>query len=440
MSSLLIRNGTLVTLNAKQEVIEGGSVYIEGAKIVEAGKFSDNKHRADRVLDAKGGVIMPGLINAHHHLYSTFARGFVPPGRPAENFKEILEQLWWKLDYALDAEDVYYSALLVLLDCVKLGCTTVIDHHASPMCRDGSLDQIERAFREAGINGCLCYEVSDRNVIGGGVEENERFIKKCRASGDDQITALFGLHASMTIGRETMERCAEIARRTDTGFHVHAAEDAIDQEVTQKEFGARVMERFLDAGVTGPKTIFVHGIHLNDREFDILAETKSMLLHNPESNMNNAVGAARWLDALKRGVLVGLGTDGMASAMIASARAAYLLQRHQLHDPRVAFGEACGLLLRNNAEICGRIFKDRRGVLEPGALADVIVLDYVPLTPMSAGNFYGHFLFGLNYAPVTTTVCRGRVLLENGALCGVDEAALRCAGIERAVKLWKRIK
>lgn len=440
MSSLLIRNGTLVTLNAKQEVVEGGSVYIEGTKIVDAGKFPDNRHHPDRVLDAKGGVILPGLINAHHHLYSTFARGFVPPGRPAVNFKEILEQLWWKLDYALDAEDVYYSALLVLLDCVKQGCTTVIDHHASPMCRDGSLDQLERAFRDAGLNGCLCYEVSDRNVIGGGIEENERFINKCRASGDDQVAALFGLHASMTIGRETLDRCVEIARRTGTGFHVHAAEDAIDEQVTLKEFGMRVMERFRAAGVTGPKTIFVHGIHLDDRELDILKETDSILLHNPESNMNNAVGAARWLDALKRGVLVGLGTDGMASAMIASARAAYLLQRHALHDPRVAFGESCELLLRNNAAICGRLFKEPRGVLQPGALADVIVVDYVPLTPMDAGNFYGHLLFGLNYAPVSVTVCRGRVLMESGVLSGVDEAALRRTGIERAAKLWKRIK
>lgn len=440
MSSLLIRNGTLVTLNAANDVVEGGSVFIEGAKIVEAGKFPDSKYKADRMLDARGGIVMPGLINAHHHLYSTFARGFVPPGRAAVNFKEILEQLWWKLDFALDAEDVYYSALLVLLDCVKLGCTTVIDHHASPACRDGSLDVIEKAFRDAGINGCLCYEVSDRNVEGGGIEENERFIEKCLRSGDGQVTALFGLHASMTLGRETLETCAEIGHRTQTGFHVHAAEDAVDQEVTMKEFGVRVMERFRAAGIAGPKTIFVHGIHLDGSELDILKETDSILVHNPESNMNNAVGAARWLDALKRGVLVGLGTDGMASAMIASARAAYLLQRHALKDPRVAFVESCELLLKNNTAICGRLFGERRGVLEAGALADVAVVDYTPLTPLSGATFLGHLLFGLNYAPVTATVCRGRVLMEGGKLCGVDEEALRRKGVERAVKLWKRIR
>lgn len=453
MGSLLIQNGRVVTLNDRAEVLPPlgagqarGSVYIEGAKIVEVGDFPDHKHKADRVIDAGGKVVMPGLINAHHHLYSTFARGFTPPGKAAGNFKEILEHLWWKLDHALDRDDVYYSALLTLVECVKSGCTTVIDHHASPSCRDGSLDVIEKAFREAGLNGCLCYEVSDRNVEGAGIEENERFLKKCAKSAHGlpssergQIAALFGLHASMTLGAKTLERCGEIGKRLGAGFHVHAAEDEIDQRVTQKEFGVRVMERFRDAGITGPKSLFVHGVHLDDAELDILKTTDSILVHNPESNMNNAVGVPRVLEMIRRGVLVGLGTDGMASAMIASARAAYLLQRDALGDPRVGFVEACDMLLKNNRAICERQFPEKRGMLAPGCLADVIVVDYEPPTPMTPQTFCGHLLFGLNYARVDTTVCRGRVLMEGGKLTGLDEKELCAKGAERAEKLWRRI-
>jgi len=440
MSSLLIENGVVVTLNEGNEIIEQGWVYAEEGRIVEVGTSSDTKRQADKIMDAGGGVVMPGLINTHHHLYSTFARGFTPPGRPAENFKEILESLWWKLDHALEPDDVYYSALLVLRDCVRHGCTTVIDHHASPSCRDGSLDLIENAFRDAGLNGCLCYEVSDRNLAGGGIEENERFIDKCLREGDDQIIALFGLHASMTLGDETLEQCADIGKRTGVGFHVHAAEARIDQEVTEKEFGMRVMERFEKFGMTGPKSLFVHGIHLNDREMDILKETDSILIHNPESNMNNAVGAASLMELLKHGILMGLGTDGMASDMIASARAAYLLQRHVTGDPRVAFVEACDLLLKNNAAICSRLFKEKRGALIPGQLADIVVMDYFPPSPFSSNTFYGHLLFGLNYAPVRTTVCRGHVLMEDGKLVGVDEEAERRKGVELAAALWSRIR
>lgn len=440
MSTLLIKNGRVVTLDAQNEILENASVFIEDARIVEIGAIPGGKYTADREIDAAGRVVMPGLINTHHHLYSIFARGFGAPGKPAENFKEILERLWWKLDLALDSDDVYYSALLTLLDCARAGCTTVIDHHASPACRDGSLDRIEQAFREVGLNGCLCYEVSDRNVEAGGAEENERFIRKCRESTDDQIAALFGLHASMTVSKKTLDRCVEIARRYGTGFHVHAAEDAVDEKATRAVCGKSVLERFREAGVTGTGTVFVHGVHLSDPEKEILRETDSMLVHNPESNMNNAVGVAPVLDLLRRGVLVGLGTDGMASSMIASARAAYLLQRHAMHDPRVAFGEVCEMLLKNNRKICGRLFKSRRGQLAPGFLADVILVDYEPFTPFTAGTFYGHLLFGLNHVPVSTTVCRGKIVMENGVVLGMDERRIRAECKERARKLWQRIK
>ncbi len=440
MSSLLIKNACVVTLNERQKIIPDGTVYIEDAQIREVGAFPSSRYRAQRVLDAEGRVVLPGLINAHHHLYSSLARGFAPPGDPARNFKQILERLWWKLDAALDAEDVYYSALVALIECVKSGCTTVIDHHASPACRDGSLDVLEKAFREVGLNGCLCYEVSDRNERGAGIAENERFIRQCLQRDDDQITALFGLHASMTLGHETLERCAAIGQATATGFHVHAAEDAIDQEVAQARFKCRVVERLHAAGITGPSSIFVHGVHLNGREMDILAETRSLLVHNPESNMNNAVGVTPLLELLGKGVLVGLGTDGMASHMIASARAAYLLQRGSRGDPRVAFAEACELLLKNNRAICARIFKEPRGVLAPGALADVIIVDYAPTTPLTAATLYGHLLFGLNYARVDAVICRGRLIMNDGRLTTVDEAEICARSVERAARLWRRIK
>lgn len=237
MDSLLITNGLLVTLDRQNRFIENGKLYIEGNHIVDVGDFPADRYRPDRVIDAGGRPVLPGLINAHHHLYSTFARGFTPPGEPARNFEEILSRLWWKLDRALDEEDVYYSSLLVLMEAARAGCTTVIDHHASPSCVDGSLDQVERAFRDVGLSGCLCYEVSDRNRQGEGIEENERYIRQCRDAGDGQMAALFGLHALMTLGDKTLERCADIAHGLDTGFHVHAAEDAADVRFVREHYG-----------------------------------------------------------------------------------------------------------------------------------------------------------------------------------------------------------
>ncbi|NOR66706.1 MAG: putative aminohydrolase SsnA [Woeseiaceae bacterium] len=440
MSSLLITNGHLVTLDEENRFIENGSIYIDGGRIVDVGDFAAGTYSADRSIDARGSLVMPGLINAHHHLYSTFARGFTPPGSPARNFEETLKNLWWKLDAALDAEDVYYSALLALMHGARAGCTTIIDHHASPSCCDGSLDQVERAFRDVGLSGRLCYEVSDRNRDGEGIEENERYIRKCRDSDNGQMSAMFGMHALMTLGTRTLERCAEIGHELDAGFHVHAAEDEIDVQVTMDRYGRRIMDRFLDFGIPGSKTIFVHGIHFESRELDLLRSTDSMLVNNPESNMNNGLSVAPILDMLKHGVMVGVGTDGMSSHLISQARAMYLHQRTYHRDPTVAFAEACEILLKHNRNICNRLFREPRGVLAPGQLADVIIPDYVPFTPLNADTFYGHLLFGLSFARVRTTIARGQVIVDDGRLPQLDEEAIRAHCAERVPRIWERIK
>jgi putative selenium metabolism protein SsnA len=440
MGSLLITNGLLVTLDGQNRFVEGGKLYVEGHRIVEVGDFPADRYRPDRVIDAGGRPVVPGLINAHHHLYSTFARGFTPPGEPPRNFEEILSRLWWKLDRALDEEDVYYSSLLALMEAARAGCTTVIDHHASPACVDGSLDPVERAFRDVGLSGCLCFEVSDRNRTGEGIAENERYIRKCRDAGDGQMAALFGLHALMTLGNRTLERCAEVAHGLDAGFHVHAAEDAADVGVVRERYGQGIMERFLTFGIPGPKSIFVHGVHLEPGELDVLRETDSIAVVNPESNMNNAVGTPPVLEMLARGVNLGLGTDGMSSQMISQARALYLSQRAAHGDPTVAFAEACHALLEGNRLICNRLFPEPRGMLAPGQLADIMIPDYVPFTPLNADTFYGHLLFGLVAAPVGTTIARGRVVVEDGRLPHLDEEAIRARCIERARNLWARIE
>jgi putative selenium metabolism protein SsnA len=439
MSSLLITNGHLVTLDEDNRFIEGGSIYIEGKQIVEVGEIAADAYSPDRTIDARGSLVMPGLINAHHHLYSTFARGFTPPGPAAQNFEEILTKLWWKLDAALDSGDVYYSALLAVMHAARAGCTTIIDHHASPSCRDGSLDQVERAFRDVGLSGCLCYEVSDRNRDGEGIEENERYLRKCRDADDGQMAAMFGLHALMTLGTKTLDRCADIGNSLESGFHVHAAEDEIDVQLTMDRYGRRIMDRFLDFAIPGPKTIFVHGIHFGPRELDLLRSTDSMLVNAPESNMNNGLSVAPILDMLKHGVTVGVGTDGMSSHLISQARAMYLHQRTYHRDPTVAFVEACNILLKNNRSICNRLFRERRGMLAAGQLADIIIPDYVPFTPLNAATFCGHLLFGLSFARVRTTIARGRVIVEDGSLPHLDEEAIRAHCAERAARLWGRI-
>ncbi len=439
--TIRFENGIVVTLGENNRVLWNAAVVTDGETVAAVGEAAEMKrlYPDAEAVDCSGKIILPGFICAHHHFYSTMARGMAIPGEPAENFVQILERLWWKVDRAILEEDILLSAQLPLIDCIRNGTTTIIDHHASPSMRDGSLDIIEGAVRQAGLRASLCYEVSDRNVKGGGIAENERFIKKV-GKGDGQIAAMMGLHASFTVSDETVETCVGIAREHGVGCHIHVAEDAADRQDSLSRYGVPTVNRLHRLGVTGEESIFVHCVHVDESEMDLLAETGTIVVHNPESNMNNAVGVTPLLTMLKKGVLVGLGTDGMNSDMLVQMRTAYLLHRLANRDPRVAFVEAPTLLLQNNREIVRRQFGLTLGEIAPGRPADLAILDYHPPTPLSEVNFLGHLIFGLVDAVVDTTVCRGQILMRNKQVLTMDEERIAARSRELAQQMWKRLE
>jgi putative selenium metabolism protein SsnA len=443
MSSILIKNGIVITLGKNNEVIHDGAVYIENDTITEVGKtnvIEQKYNNADKVINAKNKIIMPGFINAHHHFYSTFARG-LGKAEPSKNFTEILNNLWWRLDKKLLEEDIYYSAMIPLMECIKSGATTIIDHHASPFNISGSLNKISEAVKQAGIRACLCYEVSDRDgkeKAEEGLQENYNFIKKCNAEKDPFISALFGLHAQFTVGDETMSKAVEMSKDLNTGFHIHCAEDMSDVEACLKEHNMRVVERLHKMGILGEKSITPHCIHINEKEMQLLKETGTNVVHNPESNMNNAVGTADILKMMEMGIKVGLGTDGMTSNMPKEMTVACLIHKITQKDPRVAFAEPPTMLLFNNKFIADKMFPVKVGELSTGAAADVILIDYIPATPFSTDNMLGHFIFGFAGSTVDTTIAGGKVLMENKILKFLDEETICRKSVELSTKFWER--
>jgi putative selenium metabolism protein SsnA len=433
-------DGIVVTLGPNNRVLWNGSVVTQGEEILAVGDAEAMRQRFPdaETLDCSGKIVLPGFICAHHHFYSTMARGMAIPGEPAANFVEILERLWWKVDRALLEEDITLSAQIPLIECIRNGTTTVIDHHASPGMPDGSLDLIESAVRQAGIRASLCYEVSDRNVKGDGIQENERFIRKI-GKGDGQIAAMMGLHASFTLSDETLERCVGIANEAGVGCHVHVAEDLADREDSLNKYGMPAVHRLHKMGASGAKSLFIHCVHIDQSEMDLIAVTHTGVVHNPESNMNNAVGVTPLLKLLQRNIIVGLGSDGMSSDMLSQMRCAYLLHRLANHDPRVAFVEAPKLLLENNATIAERQFGLRLGEIAEGRPADLAILDYQPPTALNESNFLGHLIFGLVDAVVDTTVCRGQILMQGKQILSMDEERIARRSRELAPQMWQRL-
>ncbi len=438
MQSLLVGNGTVFTLGAANRVIPDGGVLIEGDRIAAVGPTEALAGRADERIDAGGRLIMPGLVCAHHHFYSTYACGL--GSEPAANFVEVLEKLWWKLDRALDLEDVYYSALIPLARCIRSGTTTVLDHHASPHAIGGSLARIGDAVTEAGIRASLCYEVTDRNGLDGakaGIAENEAWLERSR-SGGGKLHGLVGVHAAMTVGAETLDACVALADRYDSGLHIHVAEDRADQDHSLATYGKRVLQRLADAGGLSPRTLAVHCVHVDDTEVELLRESDTTVVHNPQSNMNNGVGCADVPGLLERGVRVCLGTDGMTSNMLDEARASLFVRHHVAADPAAGFGETAKMLFENNAALASTFFGRKLGVLEEGAAADVIVIDHVPFTPATADNVFGHILFGAAAERVVTTICDGKVLMRDGELLTLDVARIAAEMRRRTPSAWER--
>jgi putative selenium metabolism protein SsnA len=441
---MLIINAFLAPFGEKNKLIENAALYIEGDRIAEIGDTTDlaQKYRDAETLDARGQLVMPGNICAHTHFYGAFARGLAVPGEPPRDFPEVLGRLWWPLDKALRDLDVRYSALVSLVDAIRHGTTTLIDHHASPNAIHGSLNQIADAVEEAGIRACLCYEVSDRDgaeCAREGIRENVRFIGAVPQRKSPLLAATFGLHASLTLSDETLAHCVASVPE-GAGFHIHAAEGVADQEDSLHKSGKRVIERLRDADILGPRTILAHCVHVDPWEMEILRDTGTWVTHQPRSNMNNAVGVADVPAMLRGGVNVGLGNDGFSNDMFTEMKTTYLVHKLYRGDPRVMGGyDVMKLAYANNSRLC-RVFWPSAplGELSFGAYADLIFVDYYPFTQLTAGNLPWHILFGISGSLVTTTIVGGRVLMRDHQLLTLDEAGIAAQARELSAEVWRR--
>jgi len=439
--SLLITNGTIAVPGPVPRLLVDHELLIECGVITRIAPRAVVDPLHVDTLDAHGLLVLPGFINLHTHLYSTFARG-LSKTLPAQDFGGVLNTLWWRLDKALTLDDCYWSALPALLEAIRRGTTTVIDHHASPHAVSGSLVSIARAVRQAGVRAALCYEVSDRDgqaVAHEGILENVAFLAGVAATGEEHLKAMFGLHASFTLSEKTLVSAAEAARDAGIGIHVHVAESLVDQEETFRSTGQRVVNRLARTGVLGPTAIAAHCVHVDPEEMDLLASTGTVVAHNPQSNMNNAVGVADVAALRAHNVHVGLGTDAMTMDMREELRAGIWAQRLRSGDTSAGCGDLVHALWTENPAMVSRIWDMPIGTLQEGSAADIILVEYRPPTPLTDESLPGHLVYGIAGAPVVTTIVDGRVLMLDGKLLlDLDEQEVAVKARVAAERLWKR--
>lgn len=428
MEPMLLRGGTLVDLDPLR--VERADLRLEAGKIVDR-RPGLSPHLGETLVELRGRLVLPGLVIGHTHLYSTLARGMPAPAEPPRDFPEILEKVWWRLDRALDPETIRLSALVGAIEAVRAGATTIVDHHASPSAIEGSLDIIAEACQDVGVRCVLCYETTDRNGPGGrarGLAENRRFLAR---GANPWRAGLVGAHASFTLDDATLEALAGLAAESGAGVHIHLAEDPCDDADARRRGAASALERLDRAGLVNERAVLAHGTHLGPEAHALVRERRAWLVHNPRSNMNNAVGYAR---IALVGPRAALGTDGISGDVLAEARAAFLKAR----DARAGVGfDRILSLVNGSAALAGEQLGVTLGRLAPGAAADIVILDYSAPTPVDSDSIAGHLLFGIEARHVASVIVGGKIIVERRGIPRLDLEKIYAEARAAALRLWR---
>lgn len=404
--------------------------------IEQVGSMQD--YRPDsthETIDANGAFLLPGLVIGHAHLYGAFMRGCNLPPLNSINFREQLEQLYWKVDGGLDMEGAYHSATTLAMDHIRCGVTTIFDHHASGVDITGTLDTLKKAWvDEIGLRALFCFETSDRFDVDKCIRENVDFYNKGKS---EMHAAMFGMHASLSLSDRTLDKVAEAIG--DMPLHVHVGESLEDEVESENRYGKRIVERFIDKKLVNPNSLFAHCVNINDREAALMNEYGVTAALNITSNLNTGNGIPDYRLLRRNRIPCVLGNDSLGSNFAADIRNTMFGMHLRTQNP---WWFNYGMLLdcvKNGYDFASRMLGVKLGKFEAGYQADFALADYIAPTELTEANIWGHVLDGIfnSYRP-RGVWCAGiekmrdyQVLFNEQAICADARKA--------ATALWARI-
>jgi len=409
----------------KQNVIHPifGNLQIEKGKIVDIipvninhfESLSSNFNEID--LNAGGRVITIPMVNFHDHFYSRLAKG-LPVQLPTARFHDILKNLWWKLDHALDEEMIQACVQMGIIESIRHGVSYIFDHHSSPGSIKSSLSIIKSELEKYGLRGVLCFESSDRNgqqVAQQTLGVHEQFFKKDLSS---DFKCMLGLHASFTLTDETLRQASQVIQKYNLGIHIHLCEDPIDRELSLKEYNCLPVKRLIHFKLLNSKSILSHGIHLTANDYSTIAKMGSAIAYNPDSNLNNAVGLPDF-NKVPNDIPILAGTDGMHANIARSLKQLFLLYRHQGNSFEQTFNWIRKIYF-DQLKFIRQYYPDYPE-LQIGDRGDMIIWDYVPPNFLTRENFWGHFIYGILEYPIHSVIQHGKFLMKNFQILHLNE-------------------
>jgi cytosine/adenosine deaminase-related metal-dependent hydrolase len=438
-NKLLVKGGTAVTMDEGRRVIRDSAVAVEDGKIIAVGPSGSVPvgFSADEVIDAKGCLVMPGLICSHTHLYGIALRGSALGINPPSDFLQILQRIWWPVDEHLTNADAYATALAAGAESLMNGTTCFADTYSAPNAIGGSLDHIAKAVNEVGIRGLISFEATERRSVREGrrgLEEGLRFIA---SRGKGRAMGMLSLHASFTVSDDLISRAVTERDKHRVPLTIHVSEGPNDAYHNMERYGKRTVGRLRDQGLLSPKSVLAHCVHLSEEEIEMIGASSASIAHNPMSNMLNAVGVSPLLEIIDHGVNVGLGNDGYVFDMFENMRAAFLLQRVARRNPnRPTPQQVVEMCTVNAAKAYGL---SSLGSISKGKKADIIVVKPTFAATPYTGSVYGYIVNGLRGADVKDVVVDGEVVVRKRMPTKIDLEESQKRVLKTISSLWHRL-
>lgn len=401
------------------------SYIIFDKEILEVGSMKEFEANDEMIIDGKGMLLMPGLVNFHTHIYSTLFRG-LDMGVSPKNFTEVLEDMWWRFDKELTLKDLYNSGLAYGRASICSGVTALIDHNASGIIA-GSIEALRNGIKQSsGMKAVYCFESSDRFDVAACIEENQKSIKEGHG--------IFGLHASLSLSTETLNRIQNAIGQTP--IHVHVAESEVDESFTRETFDQSVVERFMSHKLLNKNSILAHCVHIDEQEAEIISSSACKVVVNPTSNLNNAVGLFDYDLFRKNNIQLLVGTDGLGSNIAKEWQNLYYVGKQSMKNPSGICLEEIRNYIIESYDYFNSLLGVKIGRLAPSHDADFILVDYEAPTPMTAANAFGHIFFGVfDQLRPHSVFIEGCRRLEAYKL--VDEVSVDEGDVEA---LWERVR
>ncbi|AFV03169.1 MULTISPECIES: amidohydrolase [Dehalobacter] len=432
MSRYLIR-AMILPMTDAQDFYPQGEIAIDGDRIVSVGErgTAPAGFNPDRVLNLTNHVVMPGLINTHTHAAMTLLRGYADdmPLMP------WLQEKVWPFEDKMTPEDIYWGSSLALCEMLRSGTTTMTDMYISE-------EETARAVLESGTRALLSRGMIEHNKEAGNrsLQENIELFRKYHNAGDGRIKIMFGPHAPYTCSGEFLLTVKQEADRLGTGIHIHLAETQSELVTIRERYGTTPLCWLEQQGILGGQMIAAHCVYLNDAELDILKKYNVGVAHNPESNMKLSSGTARIPEMLKRGITVGLGTDGTSSNndldMFGEMRSASFQQKLVGSPEDLKAYEVLRMATTGGATVAG--LKDL-GKLQPGYKADIISIDFDQPHFYPRFSIPSHLVYCARGGDVRTAIVDGKILMEDGRLLTLDEQKICREAEKRARRIASEV-